>query len=197
MHAQPEIHPLLRSRWSPVAFSSEPIAEDTLAALFEAARWSPSCFNSQPWRFVIGRHGTEAHARIASTLVPNNAIWAVHAYILGISVANDHFPASNKPNRWAGHDVGMASMSLAIEATARGLFIHFMAGFDSAKAIDLLAIPDQHTPMAAFALGHHGDPATLTPELLAKENKARTRKPADEVVVEGKFTNGIPRSGFA
>ena len=187
MHAQPEIHELLRKRWSPVAFSSQPIDDATLEALFEAVRWSPSCFNAQPWRFVIGRHGSEAHARILSTLTPANAAWAAQAYILGISVANDRFPANGKPNRWAGHDVGMASMSLAVEATARGLFIHFMGGFDQAKAIETLAIPEHHTPMAAFAIGYHGDPATLTPELLAKENKRRTRKSPDEVMVEGSF----------
>ncbi|MEP7362149.1 MAG: nitroreductase family protein [Acidobacteriota bacterium] len=182
MHPQPEIHELLRKRWSPVAFSSEPIDDATLTALFEAARWSPSCFNAQPWRFYIGRHGTEAHARILSTLTPGNAAWAAHAYILGISVAHDVFAHNGKPNRWAGHDVGVASMSLAIETTARGLFIHFMGGFDQAKAIELLDIPEHHTPMAAFALGHHGDPTPLSPELLAKENKVRTRKPLTDVV---------------
>lgn len=182
MHAQPEIHELLKKRWSPVAFSSEPVADEILLSLFEAARWSPSCFNAQPWRFVIGRHGSDTHARILSTLTPGNAAWAAQAYILGVSVAHDVFAHNGKPNRWAGHDVGMASMSLAVEATARGLSIHFMGGFDQGKAIELLALPEQHTPMAAFALGHHGDPAALTPELIAKENKARTRKAIGEVV---------------
>ena len=188
MHAQPDILEVLRKRWSPVAFSSKPIDDATLESLFEAARWAPSCFNAQPWRFIIGRHGTEAHARILSTLTPGNAAWAAHAYILGISVAHDLFAHNGKPNRWAAHDVGMASMSLAIEATARGLVIHFMGGFDQAKATDALGIPEHHTPIAAFALGYHGDPATLTPELLAKENKVRVRKPPAEVVVEGKFS---------
>jgi len=41
--------------------------------------------------------------------------------------------------------------------------------------------------MAAFALGRRGDPSALAPELLAKETRARTRKPPGEVVVEGSF----------
>lgn len=191
MQPQSAIHELLSKRWSPVAFSSQPIDDDTLAALFEAARWAPSCFNAQPWRFVIGRHGTDAHSRILSTLTPGNVAWAGNAYILGITVAHDVFTHNGKPNRWAAHDVGLASMSLAVETTARGLFIHFMAGFDAAKAMELLAIPEQHTPIAAFALGHRGDPSTLPPEVAAKESRPRTRKPLNEVVVEGTFGNTV------
>ena len=187
MHPQPAIHELLSTRWSPVAFSPEPIDDSTLASLFEAARWAPSCFNAQPWRFVIGRHGTEAHGRILSTLTPGNSVWAANAYILGISVAHEVFSHNGKPNRWAGHDVGMASMSLAVEATARGLFVHFMGGFDAAKAVESLGIPEHHTPIAAFAIGHRGDPNALPPEVAAKEAKVRTRKALAEVLVEGAF----------
>jgi len=39
-------------RWSPRAFLSDPIAEEDIETIFEAAHWSPSCFNEQPWRFV-------------------------------------------------------------------------------------------------------------------------------------------------
>lgn len=187
MHPQPAIHELLSRRWSPVAFSSQPIEDDLLASLFEAARWAPSCFNAQPWRFIIGRHGSEAHARILSTLTPGNSVWAANAYIVGITVARESFSHNGKPNKWAAHDVGLASMSLAVEATARGLFVHFMAGFDAAKAVELLGIPEHHSPVTAFAIGHRGDAALLPPEVAAKDSRERTRKPLSEVVVEGTF----------
>ncbi len=39
-------------RWSPRSFLPDPISEEDVATLFEAARWSPSCFNDQPWLFL-------------------------------------------------------------------------------------------------------------------------------------------------
>ena len=42
---------LIKNRWSPRAFSSNPVEEETIMSLLEAARWAPSCFNEQPWNF--------------------------------------------------------------------------------------------------------------------------------------------------
>ncbi|MNH11653.1 NADH dehydrogenase [compost metagenome] len=42
-------------RWSPRAFTNEPISEATLLSFLEAARWAPSAYNSQPWRFLYAR----------------------------------------------------------------------------------------------------------------------------------------------
>jgi nitroreductase len=47
------IHDLLRNRWSPRAFTNQPVAADHLLSLFEAARWSPSSGNLQPWAFIV------------------------------------------------------------------------------------------------------------------------------------------------
>jgi len=43
--AQYPIHDLLQKRWSPRAFSAQPVESDKLRSLFEAARWAPSSFN--------------------------------------------------------------------------------------------------------------------------------------------------------
>ena len=53
------IDALFLERWSPRAFTDEPIAEPDLLTLLEAARWAPSSFNSQPWRFLYARRDTE------------------------------------------------------------------------------------------------------------------------------------------
>ncbi len=41
------------NRWSPRAFTGEPISQETLLSFLEAARWAPSAYNSQPWRFLV------------------------------------------------------------------------------------------------------------------------------------------------
>jgi len=46
------IEPLFLKRWSPRAMSGEPLTEQELMTLFEAARWAPSTRNEQEWRFL-------------------------------------------------------------------------------------------------------------------------------------------------
>jgi Nitroreductase family len=45
-------------RWSPRAMSGEPISQEELMTILEAARWAPSSYNNQPWHFVYGIKGT-------------------------------------------------------------------------------------------------------------------------------------------
>jgi len=63
-----------------------------------------------------------------------NANWAKKAPVLVIAVAELAFAKNKAPNRNAQYDVGAASLQLALEATARGLVVHQMAGFDPETA---------------------------------------------------------------
>lgn len=45
-------------------FSTDPVDDDVVAAVLEAATYAPSAENTQPWEFVVVRDG-EARRRIA------------------------------------------------------------------------------------------------------------------------------------
>jgi len=64
-HASPDhpIHELFVKRWSPYAFSDQPVPEEDLRSLFEAARWSASSFNEQPWGYIVGTQTRVLHFR--------------------------------------------------------------------------------------------------------------------------------------
>lgn len=182
------IHDLLRHRWSPRAFSDQPVAPGILRSLFEAARWAPSSSNEQPWRFIIAtKDDTEAHARLLSTLAETNQFWAKHAPVLGTAVSQLTFARTGVPNRNAFYDTGAAMANLTIEATAQGLFVHQMAGFDPQKTIKLFQVPSGFEPIAAFALGYPGDPQHLPENLRERELIARSRKPISELVMSGQW----------
>src|SRR5262245_6025224 len=94
------VHPLIRERWSPRAFSDKAIAAEDLRSLFEAARWAPSSNNEQPWAFLVAtRNDPHDFENALKPLVPGNAIWARHAYVLGYAVVELAFAKSNAPNR--------------------------------------------------------------------------------------------------
>jgi len=57
-----------------------------------------------------------------------------------------------------------------------------MAGFDTDRARELLAIPEDHEPVAVIALGYAGDPAALPGPLAEREIATRERRPLQESV---------------
>ncbi|MCI0426583.1 MAG: nitroreductase family protein [Nitrospiraceae bacterium] len=187
------IHDLLRQRWSPRAFSDQPVEAEKLRILFEAARWAPSSNNEQPWRFIVANKENETDwNRLFACLVAGNRTWAYRAPVLILSVASRIFEDDSTPNRHAFHDTGMAVENLVLQATALGLSAHQMAGFDVEKARVDLKIPSGYDPVAMIAVGYPGDPAQLSDRLRAREAQPRARKPLTEFVYSA--TWGQPSS---
>ncbi|HTQ56766.1 MAG TPA: nitroreductase family protein [Bryobacteraceae bacterium] len=191
-------HPVLdviRKRWSPAIYSSQPVEPEKLLSVLEAARWAPSSFNAQPWSFLVAtKEQPEDFARMLSCLVPGNVVWAQHVPVLMISVARTHFEHNGAPNRHALHDTGIATGFLMLEAAALGILAHGMAGFDPAKAREVYGIPETHEAVAAIALGYAGDDKNA-PEELRKRNAHRPRKLLDSFVFTGRWGNALPLVG--
>ncbi|MBI5501934.1 MAG: nitroreductase family protein [Deltaproteobacteria bacterium] len=61
--AYDELLALLRGRRSVRRFLPEPVSEEDVRRLLEAARWAPSPTNRQPWRFAVVRE-TERKTRM-------------------------------------------------------------------------------------------------------------------------------------
>ncbi|MHB8500498.1 MAG: nitroreductase family protein [Candidatus Acidiferrales bacterium] len=180
------IHDLIRDRWSPRAFADKPVEPAVLASLFEAARWAPSSNNEQPWSYLVAaKDDAENFAKTVSVLVEFNAGWAKDAPVLVLAVAHLTFQKNGTPNRNAFYDTGAATALLSVEATARGLAVHQMAGFDAAKAKNVFDIPPDWEPIAAIAIGYPGAPESLPQSLRDREVAPRTRKPLTEFVMSG------------
>ncbi len=177
------IHALLKRRFSPLAFSSEPVTADVLRRIFEAARWAPSSFNEQPWRFVLARReDEESFERLLDCVIDKNREWAAAAPVLALSVARTTFAGSGQPNRHALHDVGLAVCQLTTQATALGVAVHQIAGFDVEAARAAFAVPEPFEPVAVLAIGYPGDPDALPAKLREKERAARRRMPLTDLV---------------
>ncbi len=183
-----QLHELIRARVSPRFFAPRPVDLRTLALLFEAARWAPSSFNEQPWGFVFAiRDDRENFDRIFDCLVPGNQTWAHSAAVLMISVARLAFTNNAKPNRHAIHDVGLASATMTLQATALGLGVHMMSGFDVAKTRTSLAIPDGFEPVAAMALGYPESHANMPEKIRERALAPRHRKPLGDFIFQGRW----------
>ena len=182
------IQPLIAARWSPYAFSDRPVSDADLRSVFEAARWAASSYNEQPWRYIVATKANPAEfAKLLSCLVDGNQLWAKVAPVLALGCTSLNFVMNGKPNAAAIHDLGLASATLTLEATARGLSVHQMIGILPDKAREVYRIPDGFLPLTALAIGYAADPSVLPENLRGRDLAQRTRKALAEFVFGGQW----------
>jgi nitroreductase len=180
------IETIFLKRWSPRAMSGEPLTDDELMTLFEAARWAPSTYNEQEWRFLYAKRDTPHWDTFFNLLMDANKAWCGRAAVLVVVLSHKVFERNGKPNPVHTFDTGAAFENLALQGAAMNLVAHGMAGFDRDKARAALRVPDDYAIEAMIALGRPGDPAALPPELAERE-KPSGRRPLSELIREGTF----------
>ena len=188
------IHRMISGRWSPYAYGDRPVSGEDLRSLFEAARWAPSCFNEQPWRYLVADRSTSAeeYDKLLSCLNERNQEWARYAPVLAMGLVKRNFERNGKPNHHARHDLGLATANLCLEATARGLLVHQMAGILPERVRELFALPDDVEAVTGIAIGYYGDPATLSESRQKSDSKRRSRRPVREIVFAGEWGATAP-----
>jgi nitroreductase len=161
---------------------SHPLAVPHLESLLEAAHLAPSSYNLQPWRFLWTVRGDPEFERVLLALDPGNVSWASQASALIVG-GFTRVGRKGRPNRWAEHDLGMATAHLVLQAVGSGLAAHSMAGFDADRLRAALAIPADIEPMTVTAIGWPGE-ESLTP---------RERVPLERVAVRGAWPSPAER----
>ena len=140
------------SRRSIRKYTSEPVPEDILIQLLEAAMSAPSASNQQPWHFIV--------INDRATL---NAIPKIHPYSsmlretpVAIAVCGDLQLEINK-GRWV-MDCSAATENILIAAQAKGLGAVWVGIYPVEERIrgiqDLLGLPKHVIPLCIIAIGH-------------------------------------------
>ncbi len=187
------LHPVLKNRWSPRAYSSEAIDDSLIMRMLQAARWAPSASNEQPWSFILGKKSDETYQKIFDTLVEFNQLWAVEAPVL--ILACGRMMSTKNPenaNPTYQYDLGQAVAHLTFQASSDGLIVHQMAGFDATKATEIFNLPADIKAVTVIAVGTFGDPEKLHPNLKKLEFNPRERRPIAESVFSGVYGETAP-----
>ena len=150
-----QINNLSEQRWSPRAFSGQPVETQKIQSILEAARWASSAFNEQPWRFIVGQKDNEAYVNILSTLVDWNKLWAGNVPVLILNLAKKTFSHNGSQNVTFKYDLGQAVGIMILEAVNQNLYTHQISGFDSVKAAELFNIPDDFQAVSVTAIGYY------------------------------------------
>ena len=178
-----EIAPIIANRWSGRAYDgNQPVSQQDIIKLCEAARWAPSCSGEAPWRFVVWNKFENASAwqKAFDCLAEGNQHWAKNAPVLILAASEPNFSRNDSHNRWAGFDTGAASVSLCLQATALGLMSHQMGGFAADQLRAAFSIPEQIALWSVIAIGHALPESALSAEQVERELQPRQRRPLSD-----------------
>lgn len=143
--------------------SSQPVEQDKINQVLEAARLAPSARNLQPWYFIVVNDKKIIEEVVTGAFSEGNQI-AKQAPVMIVICAdpNDDVIAAGK--EYYLFDLGLAMANLLLAATDLGLVTHPMAGFSERKLKDILGIPETFrvvavTPLAYPISGSYADSA--------------------------------------
>jgi nitroreductase len=160
---------LIRARYSCRAYRNNPVEEEKLAAVLEAARLAPTACNRQAFRLYVVP--TADRQQALHRLYGRE--WLARAPLL-IGIAGE--PGRNWVRRdgrnYVDVDCAIVMDHLILQAADLGLGTCWIGAFDSAAARQLLELPPDWEPIAFTPLGYPAD-----------KIRPKTRKPVEEIVV--------------
>jgi nitroreductase len=163
-----DVFEALRSRYSVRGYRPDPVSDQLLGQVLEAARQAPTAANRQPFRIVVIR--TEGREADLSRVYGRSWFLQAPLVLAVIAVPGEAWRRSDdKPYDEVDATIAMDHMVLA--ATALGLGTCWIAAFDPAAVREVLALPDDVEPLALTPLGY--------PD---KDRAATPRRPLDELV---------------
>ena len=163
-----DVFEAITSRYSVRGYKPDPVDDETLERVLQAARQAPTAANRQAFRVIVV-HTAGREDDLARVY---GRPWLLQAPLVLVMVA---VPAEawrrmdGKPYDEVDATIAMDHMVLA--ATALGLGTCWIAAFDPAAAREVLALPDDVEPLALTPLGYPDKAAT-----------AQGRRPLDELV---------------
>jgi nitroreductase len=146
---------LIRARYSVRAYKPDPVEEDKLARILEAARQALTAANRQAFRIIVlPTKGREADLRRVY-----GRDWFTQAPLV---LAVCALPAEGwvrKADGWnaAEVDATIAMTHIVLAATEEGLGTCWIAAFDPAAAREVLGLPADVIPSAFTPLGYPAD----------------------------------------
>jgi nitroreductase len=166
----------IHERRSVRKYRSDPIPDEIILEILEAARAAPSWANTQVSRYILVKDQT-IKERLSETLPPGNpakkamleAPCLVCLYARkGVSGFYRGAVSTNKGD-WFMFDAGIAMEHIALAAWTFGLGTVHVGMFDADKAEVILDIPEEYSIVEMTPLGYFDDVPKPTPRKLLKE----------------------------
>ncbi len=173
-----DFYEVIKTRRSVRSYKKEPVPDDVLERVLNAARIAPSGNNRQPWKFIIIRD--EERKKKMVDLCEGQEFIA-EAPILIVACGKDiHY----NRGKWMGPysmivDVAIAVDHLTLAARAEGLGTCWIGAFDNEGIKKFLGIPKDVNVVALTPLGYPEDPKVF--------KETNNRKKLEEIICYEKW----------
>ena len=145
---------LARRRYSVRAYKSDPVEQEKLDRILQAARLAPTAVNIQPFQLVV----IHTADREAELLRIYRKKWFVQAPIVicACGIIGKSWVRKDGKN-YNDVDVAIVMDHLILAATAEGLGTCWIGAFDPVAAKEVLRLPEGVEPIAFTPLGYAAD----------------------------------------
>jgi len=157
---------LIQDRYSVRGYKPDPVPEDQLLQVLEAARTAPTAGNRQRFQLIVIH--TEGREQELRRIYDRD--WFVQAPVV---ICACRYPMdSARPRKdYTDVDIGIVVDHLILAATELGLGTCWIGAFDPSATREILGIPDEVEPVIFTPLGYPDAPPRGT-----------QRKPLSELV---------------
>jgi nitroreductase len=173
-----DFYEVIKTRRSVRSYKKDPIPDDVLKRVLNAARIAPSGNNRQPWKFIIIKD--EERKKKMVELCEGQKFVAEAPILIVACGRNIHYNRGG----WMGDysmivDVAIAMDHLTLSARAEGLGTCWIGSFDNEGIKKFLGIPEDVNVVALTPLGYPKKPDVF------KETK--DRKNLEEIICYDKW----------
>ena len=159
---------LATKRYSVRSYKAEPVEEDKLQSVLEAARLAPTACNLQAFRLIV----VPTKGRESELLRVYSRPWFVQApVVICICAIPDEAWVRSDGKNYSDVDAAIVMDHLILAAADLGLGTCWVGAFDPVAAREVLGIPEQVEPIAFTPLGYPAD-----------QSRAKKRKSLDDLV---------------
>ena len=162
----------IKNRYSCRSYKTEPVPEEKLKKVLEAARLAPSAHNEQEWKFVVVKNLEKR--REVSEAAGQSFIAEAPVIIAAVATDPEHIMSSGVPAYVV--DLAIAVEHMALQAVEEELGTCWIGAFGQEEVKKVLNIPDEYKVVALMPLGFSAD-----------KPKEKIRKKLDEIVSEDTF----------
>jgi len=147
-----DVFECILSRRSIRSFKDEPVPDEALERILEAARWAPSAVNRQPWHFIVIKN-RETLRRIASLARYGSFISQAP---VAVAVVTD--PSS----RWHLIDGSGAVQNMALAAWEMGIGTCWIGSLERERVKEILRVPEELYLLTVLPFGYPSEVGTST-----------------------------------
>jgi nitroreductase len=165
-----EFSELIHQRYSVRAYKPDPVENDKLVKVLEAARIAPTAANRQPFQLIV----THTKGREIELRRMYHREWFIQAPIIicAVGLTQQGWVRGADGKNYTEVDVAIALDHLILEAANQGLGTCWIAAFNPDAVRQTFALPEDVEPIALTPLGYPGD----------QPPPKKIRKPLSELV---------------